>query len=308
MKRRLVVAGLLVGISFLLFSRAVAAYCNNDGICQSSLGENCENCNDCLPCPTPTPTPPPSPTATPVPGNCATCSDEEPCPNGNGTYRIICCINHTGQNLVICDNPDRYCQQNPPCDNNQCSVPENCPDPQQTTCGAGVPPGSICYDVCGSNPVSDVTKDCENGKCVYHCTYASVPTATPVPPTPTPTPIPPPHCSRLSASPSRGVATFTSTLTASCTGYGIHYRWDFDGDGHWDAWSGYRVSHSYNSACHTYHPRVQVRDSKGRYSNAVSTSVRSDCLPQCLSLSAQPNTGVKPLSVNFTMTAVDSDS
>ena len=183
------------------YTRDTQSACNNP--C-ADAGYDCWVSGSCTwnaPTPTTQPTPTTEPTVTPGPsptpgqGACAVCSDWQNCSDGK-QYHTVCCTTHEGvSGSAICQLSDRQCHQEPPC-TSQCSSTADCPQPQTIPCGTG---WGTCYDVCGGYPVTNVYTECQNGQCLYDCTYAtSSPTSTP-PPQPTATPTPPGTCPKRNA-------------------------------------------------------------------------------------------------------------
>ncbi len=121
-----------------------------------------------------------------------------------------------------------------------------------------------------------------------------------------------PPTASASADPTSGTAplevAFTGTGTDS-DGTIVKYEWDFDGDGTYD-WSSATTgdtSYTYTEAA-TYKATLRVTDNDGLTDTDFVTITVSPALkPPTASASANPTSGLVPLTVNFTGTGTDSD-
>jgi len=103
-----------------------------------------------------------------------------------------------------------------------------------------------------------------------------------------------------------------SALASDSDGYITKYEWDFDGDGIYDSDTGNFSSATYTYlSAGTFNSRVRVTDDSGLTTTSnilyISVSSPANNPPVVSSLTADPSTGVRPLTANFTATASDSD-
>jgi len=125
----------------------------------------------------------------------------------------------------------------------------------------------------------------------------------------------PPVINSFTADTTVGIAPLPVNFSASASdsdGYITKYEWDFDGDGIYESDTGIVSSASYTySLAGTFNSRVRVTDDSGLTTISpilyISVSSAVNNPPVVSSLTADPTTGVRPLTANFTATATDSD-